>query len=303
MSGKPINELEERLEEIEQKYKGKKREDALLQEMRDYKGDDEVISFQEWLNKNKTTQVKSFSSGFKKLDDLIEGFHEGDVVAITARSGQGKTTFCQNLTRRFSDSKIKTLWFSYEVPVSQFLKKLGNNIPDGYLPQVLLETSKVWIERKIVEGISKYNTKVVFIDHLHYLFSLAKSKSPSLEIGEIMRWLKLTAIRYNITIFIIAHTQKIKNDEVIGLDSIRDSSFVGQESDYVIALWRQVEKQAKAQKMEQGIRYKDESTIAVIKNRYTGQIGAFSVYYKDNEFYENIFDVPVKEIDIDSIVK
>ena len=46
-----------------------------------------------------------------------------------------------------------------------------------------------------------------------------------------MRNLKIIAKKYDIAIFIMAHTGKSREDGTVGIDNIRDSSFVAQESD------------------------------------------------------------------------
>jgi RecA-family ATPase len=88
-----------------------------------------------------------------------------------------------------------------------------------------------------MESFAKYNTRVVFIDHLHYLFDIQKSRNPSLDIGAIIRRLKGIAVNNEFVIFLLCHTSKAK-DENESYESIRDSSFVAQESDCVIMVKR-----------------------------------------------------------------
>jgi len=284
-----LKELNERLSRIEREKKGIALEDALREEMANYKGEDEVVSFEDYKKTHIEFVKQGFSSGMPSLDRLIDKFHEGDLVTITASTGQGKTSWCQYLTVNFANSQKKSLWFSYEVPVMNFLLKFGEQLPEGYVPNLLTERSLVWIERKIVEAIVKFKVSVVFVDHLHYLFNLRETRNVSLEIGEIMRTLKIIAKKYSVTIFIVAHTGKIEDGRsAVGLNNIRDSSFVGQESDYVFALWRIKLQQTWKQIEDFGVQYKNETVISVIKNRYNGQLGSVRMYYdlKNNRFTE-----------------
>ncbi len=283
-----IIELENQIEEIEKEEKSLENEERIMDLLRNYKGEDEVISFKRYLKENEEKEKVVINTGYEQLDNITSGFHEGDLITITAPTGQGKTTFCQNLTSKMAKMSVKSLWFSYEVSIEQFINKFGDDIPDGYLPKMLLDRKIVWIERKIVEGIAKFGVKAIFIDHLHYLFDLRISRSPSLEIGEIMRELKLIARKYNIIIFIVAHTKKIREEDIISIDSLRDSSFTGQESDYVIGLWRIKERQTRKDIQDNGLQYKNESIAMVLKNRYTGQLKSFKLYYKNNHFYETL---------------
>ena len=291
-----IKELEKSLEKVEHDLKDADWEEGFDQVLKQYRGEDEVVSFKKYIELNKGKKSVGFSSGFSKLDGLIDGFHEGDLITITAPTGEGKTTFCQNLTVKFIESGVKSIWFSYEVPIDQFIIKFGDEVPEGYLPKQLVSRTITWIERKIVEGIVKYGVRVVFIDHLHYLFNLSTSRNPSLEIGEIVRNLKTMAKKYKVTIFLVAHIGKIGYGERVGLENIRDSSFVGQESDYVIAMWRTKERLTKKQEREEGPVFKNEAVLSVVKNRYNGRLGGLKLFFHDNKFYENIDEVPVLEM-------
>ena len=280
-----IQELYSDLEGIQKEMATEDQEWQLKERLASYKGDDRVISFKEYASEVKDYNKKGLATGLVKLDEMIEGFHRGDLIAITAPTGAGKTSFCQFLTSQFSKKSVKSLWFSYEVPIEKLIIKFGNDVPDGFTPKVLTDRSLTWIETRIVESIVKYKTSIIFIDHLHYLFDMTFTKNPSLVIGDIMRNLKILARKYNIVIFIIAHMTKIRDDEVIGLNSIRDSSFVGQESDYVIALWRATLEQNSKETGRKEIIYDGNKTvISVIKNRYTGALGNIITYYENNNY-------------------
>jgi len=146
------------------------------------------------------------------------------------------TLLAQSLTHNFSVQNHPPLWFSYEVPARQFLSQF-EAIPFIYMPSKLKAHAMDWIEERIMESFAKYNTRIVFIDHLHYLFDIQKSRNPSLDIGAIIRQLKGIAVNNEFIIFLLCHTSKSK-DENENYESIRDSSFVAQESDCVIMVKR-----------------------------------------------------------------
>jgi replicative DNA helicase len=143
-----------------------------------------------------------------------------------------------------------------------------------------------WIESRVVEGIAKFGIKAVFIDHLHYLFDLSKIKSPSLELGAVVRSLKLLANRRGVMVFLVAHIGKKDSKEQVTIDHIRDSSFVSQEADYVLMLQR------KATVDFDGNRnYENETALKVEKNRRNGRLGRVMVQLIDNKFVEVSCDV------------
>lgn len=206
----------------------------------EYSEEDQVVTSHELLEKLKSNKRLNvyFRSGIPTLDMLIDGFQGGELTTISGTTKQGKTLLAQTLTRHFAKNEIGCLWFTYEVPALQFLNQYGIDLPLFYMPAQLKGNTMQWLDDRIYEAILKRDIKAVFIDHLHYLVDMGKHNI-SLEIGFVMRTLKKMALKYNICMFIIAHTGKVKEDKELDNESIRDSSFVAQESDNVFFIWRQ----------------------------------------------------------------
>lgn len=246
-----------------------------------YEGSDKVISssdFQKKLEEDGQKEVYSFSTGLLEFDRVTKGFETGELIVMSGYTAHGKTSFCQSLTNKFSDRGYKSIWFSYEMPPRQFFKKFGEALPDFYLPQELKGSALSWIEDRILESKIKFETRIVFIDHLHFLIDLARSGHPSLEIGTIVRSLKLLAIKYNIVIFLIAHTSMPKADVAPNIGSLRDSSFITQEADSVMVIQRK--------RLDSGT-YGSESFLYILKHRREGIMGKkISLFYKDSDFLE-----------------
>ena len=203
-----------------------------------YSGEDQVISSYEMQLRIQNAKVPTFqiNSGIPALDYYIEGFRGGELIAISGITKHGKTLLAQTLTMNFLKQKQQSLWFSYEVPVRDFLSKFPE-FPSLLLPARLKAYALDWLEERIMESFLKYHTRIIFIDHLHFLFDMAKAKNTSLEIGTVIRRLKKLAIDNEFVIFLLCHTKKGKDDE-LSYDSIRDSSLVAQESDSVILMRR-----------------------------------------------------------------
>ncbi len=179
-------------------------------------------------------RVKSF---IPSLDAAVEGFRDGELVVISGPTKNGKTLFAQTLTANFNRQQHPSLWFTYEVPARQFLFQFPE-IPLIYLPAKLKAHALPWFEERLWEGFAKYRTRIVFVDHLHYLIDLARLKNPSIEIGQVIRQLKTLAVDRGFLIFILAHTTKGASENNLSYESIRDSSFVSQESDCVLMIKR-----------------------------------------------------------------
>ena len=96
-----------------------------------------------------------------------------------------------------------------------------------------------------------------------------------------MRELKKMSIRHDVVIFIIAHTGKVNGEAKPSLDSIRDSSFVAQESDFVLMISR-----PDIDEDNQEANNDNKSKLRVLANRRTGRRGCIDMIYQDNMFKE-----------------
>jgi replicative DNA helicase len=210
------------------------------EELVNYEGPDRIVPAMEMAIKfqNEPSCLINLSSGITGIDKLCGGFRDGELITISGYTKNGKTLLAQTLTAAFIGQGSFPLWFSYEVPARQFLKQFPA-VPDLFLPLELKANAMDWVEERVLEALNKFNCRCVFIDHLHFLFDLGRSRNPSLDIGQVIRRLKGMAIKHEIIIFLLCHTQQPKEgDEGLSYEKIRDSSFVAQESDCVIMIAR-----------------------------------------------------------------
>jgi replicative DNA helicase len=108
--------------------------------------------------------------------------------------------------------------------------------------------------------------KVEFIDHLHFIVPFSAERQ-DLRIGETMRALKQLAEKWNMLIILIADLKKTRVDRAPDLEDLRDSSFIAQESDTVILLWRE------SIRTDREVVITDNVTVSVQANRRTGKTG------------------------------
>jgi len=246
---------------------------------------DEVISAKDYVKELATRpKIPGFLYGIDKIDALTEGVELGELVIVTGYSGHGKTSFTQTITSNFDNSGVPCLWFSYEVTPQQFFRKFPT-LPNFHLPRTLTGNSMEWLESKVKEGKRKFGTKVVFIDHLHYLIDMIPAAkmtgNDSLVIGGLLRRLKRIALEQQVAIFLIAHTKQPKDDEAPSMNSIRDSSFIAQESDAIYAISRLREKKMGADL------YTNDAMFQILKQRRTGTMGKrVKLTYTGNKYVE-----------------
>lgn len=218
-------------------------DEAKIKQLSKYEGEFKVISSHELkakLMKEKTAEFVNVKSGIPGLDKACDGFRDGELITISGPTKNGKTLLAQTLTDAFARRTVFSLWFSFEVPARQFLSQFPR-LPLIYMPEKLKARTMDWFEERVFESFAKFSTRVIFIDHLHYLVDLARQKQMSIEIGTIIRRLKSLAVQGNFVIFLLCHTKMGKHEGTLSYESIRDSSFISQESDSVIMVQRKPE--------------------------------------------------------------
>ncbi|OQC50783.1 MAG: Replication factor C small subunit [Euryarchaeota archaeon ADurb.Bin023] len=191
-----------------------------------YDGKDKVISsydMNEELKKSGALEVKGYNCGFPYLSSKIGKLEPGNIITVTGYSGQGKTTILISMTIKLAEQGIPVLWFSYENTPAQFFRKFQNvDLPLFYLPMSNKPYDLSWFTDRVKEAILKYDIKVIMIDHLHYILDLFQSKNSSIDIGNLLRNLKILAVENELVIFLVAHTKQPKDFNDPDMGSIRD---------------------------------------------------------------------------------
>jgi replicative DNA helicase len=206
-----------------------------------YQGEDRIISHRDQAKEfdNLPTNVFKAETFFPYLNELVEGFEEGEVWVVSGKTKSGKSLLCQTLARDFSIKGLPSVFFNFEISPKQFLKRFNGDIPEHtYTPRRLKTAAMDWVEDRIKEAVVKKNIKVYFLDHLHYLIDLVQMQNSSIKIGSIVRQLKLMAIKHKVIVFLVAHTGKVPDGQEPTAENIRDSSLICQESDGTLMLWR-----------------------------------------------------------------
>lgn len=276
-----INSLDKEIKSVQ---KGAEQEESLIR-LKDiakiYRGEDQVIPFSEVVARIKSTadDLKIFT-GWAKLDALLKGFRLQQLVVVSALTKSGKTSWLMDMSSRMNE--YHPIWFSFEQSVDELVSiclERGQEPPKAYTPASLTGNTVEWVESKIVESIAKYNTKIVFIDHLDFIVPL-DGNNHHLMIAKTMRELKGLAKKWNILIFIVCHLQKAKMDTQPTLEDLRGSSSIGQECDTAILLWREMKK-------EMGeVIITNNVNVSVQASRRYGSTGNVKMVYDNGLFTE-----------------
>lgn len=257
----------------------------------EYDGSDRIVSSHELAKDLANIKDSDFiiPTGVVTFDRLHKGGVEaGELIVVTGPTGEGKTTWLMSVTKNMIKNDVQSAWFTLEVTPRQFMKKIAHeeNVPLFYLPRENRENELWWIEERIIEAKVKHDIKVVFIDHLHQIFSMAKMNGNvnlSMEIGDMVAKIKNMAIQHNLVIFLIAHSK----DDPSGStreprkEDIRDSGLISRLSDTIVGVWRVPNNADIDKTRRQPVGERDtKSKVRVFKNRREGKLG---VWFMDHD--------------------
>jgi replicative DNA helicase len=256
-------------------------------------------------------------TGFNLLDEMIDGgFKPGELIILSAPTKQGKSTMAQTMTWNMAQNGKQSLWFSMEMSwqeltrkflaMDELFKKQGmpSITPIHYPIENYLRGGEIqmnWIKETISESKRLNNTNFVVIDHLHFLLPLKDfNTNPSFLIGGIVREIKKIAVELAIPILLIAHTTKLDIDKTPDINSIRDSSFIAQESDFTMIMWRIRDKNASKRTNDEGdsdtqIVYTNKAWLSLEANRRNGRTGRIKLWHDGSRFNSYISEGVTKE--------
>lgn len=247
-----------------------------------YTGDDKLISSLELAEEMKTRpEEPKIMTGYGSLDTILKGFRAKQLVVVSAATKSGKTSFCIELTTRMRAEN--PLWLPFEEGAEELIQKFldrGEEPPLFYTPQTMQGNTLLWVEKKIIEAKVKYDSKIVFIDHLHFIVPMSGDRH-DLAIGQAMRELKRMAKTWDVVVVLIAHLKKTRMDVSPTLEDLRDSSFVAQEADTVLTLYREAHRNN-----DGDMEVSNKVSVSVLANRRTGKTGIVKMVYNDGKFTE-----------------
>jgi replicative DNA helicase len=241
------------------------------------------------------------SSGIKGLNDIMGGFDAGRLYVLSAPTKQGKTTMAQTLMYNMALEGIATMIFEYEMGQQETIEKfmdmdegLKTNLSPSnfaiWTPDELHrgggQLQYLWIYEAIEKAITERDIKLVVIDHLHFLLPLKETQNTSFVIGGIVREIKRIAVALNIPIILIAHTTMLKDDKLPDWTDIRDSSFITQEADVVLMMYRAKNKNTARKVTDDTVVdvYRKKAILSVELNRCGGKTGKIALWHDGNKF-------------------
>ena len=156
----------------------------------------------------------------------------------------------------------------------------------------MTENTILWMEKKIIEAKVKFGVEVIFIDNIHQIFSINQFvKNLSLEIGDMVAYIKNICLTHGVVIFMIAQSRDNPNKSEPVLSDIRDSGLIPRIADSAIAIWRvpNTEGVVKDGRYMSEVGPEDNKTkIRILKNRREGTKGTCLAYHHNHFLTEQV---------------
>jgi replicative DNA helicase len=274
-------DLESEVKGIADKTKQNEAKARLEKAMLVYSGEDELISSLDILERIKTQpEEEKFMTGIEGLDNILKGFRKNQLIVLAAPTKSGKSQMTVELAIRMKETS--PVFIPFEESAEELVRKFhdrNETPPLFYTPKNITGNTISWIEKKVVEGIVKFNSKLFFIDHLHFIVPFSSDRLDT-RIGQVMRDLKKIAKDHGVMIVIVAHLKKTNMVVSPTLEDLRDSSFIAQEADTVLMMWRA------AERVDGEMHITNKTLLSVQANRRTGNTGTVKLVFVNGRFLE-----------------
>lgn len=239
-------------------------------------------------------RLPKITTGIAHLDRIINGLYFGQVILLTGKRGEGKSTFMGMVIAEAINQGYKVLAYSGELPDYHFKRWIDlqiagpQNVVTNYNrysdPEYSLSAETVdrinhWYydqaylyDNNALEGdeyeslldtveksIQRYGINLVCIDNLMTAIDIYSAESQYIQQSQFVRSLKQIAVRYNVAVLLVAHPRKTQG-EVSDNDMVSGSSDITNRVDLVLSYAKNSEDEMPGGK------------IFVMKNRMTGKL-------------------------------
>ena len=178
------------------------------------------------------TDKPRYPIGLKSLDIVLWGLHKKQIMAVGARTSQGKTAFSLFLAKRMVEHSQKVVYFSLEMSRGQMLERLftqvarinNRDLRQGMAKDKVLDNEslfKTWMGasklliddqygyefNNIVEILHAVRPDFVFIDYIQ-MISIKGHKNKLEAIEEYVRRLMQLAIELNFGAVIVSQINR-----------------------------------------------------------------------------------------------
>ena len=258
-------------------------------------------------------EIMGVKTGFPRLDDMLLGMREGQMVVVGARPGVGKTSFALNLAVQAAEAGATVAFFSLEMSSTEIAQRLLSaysqvplkNIRSAKIAgedwarlmdasarlsqlDILIDdtpgTTVTEVRAKARRMLRNKEKAVVILDYLQLVSPPPSKRSDSraTEVSEMSRGIKIMAKDLRVPVVALSQlnrTSENRTGKRPQLSDLRESGSIEQDADIVILLDRSAtpEEAERTDRPDEGI-----TEFIVAKNR-SGPVGTIEmVFLKEN---------------------
>lgn len=202
-------------------------------------------------------------TGFPKLDAIIKGVYNKNLVILAARPAVGKSAMALNLALNFSRSAKKVALYSLEMGLEELFERFVANLAPANLGVIqdrdfgdhtaaniatasaTLSKLPIYINDSGYQTVQSIRTEiqikkidVVVIDYLQLITPTGKADNRNNEVAKITRGLKCMAQDLDIPVIALSQLNRAKGEtDEPTLSDLRDSGAIEQDADKVWFMW------------------------------------------------------------------
>jgi len=222
-------------------------------------------------NAARKTGLTGVPSGFKKLDALLAGFQNSDLIIVAGRPSMGKTALCLNIARNAAvEARVPVGVFSLEMASYQLAMRMlcsearvnshklrtgrltAEEWPNLSLKVGTLAEAAIFIDDTPAQGVLEirakarrlkveHNVGLVILDYLQLVHGVGRAESRQQEISQISQSLKALAKEIDVPIIALSQLSRaVENrpDKRPQLSDLRESGAIEQDADVVMFVYR-----------------------------------------------------------------
>lgn len=264
-------------------------------------------------------KIGGISSGLKEFDNIINGWHSGELIILAARPAMGKTAVMLHFAKSAANNGKNALIFSLEMSAESLADRFLLSESDVEITSSMFQSGNLseYHKEPIFKGVENYHNKGLWIDDnpdvsMDYIFSKSKVmkdkqlcdlilidylqlikettnsiRSREQAVSAISRQAKIISKKLNVPVIMLSQLSRsveARADKLPMLSDLRDSGAIEQDADKVIFIYRPSYYAAE----DDFTIPKDEGKLIVAKNRQ-GRCG--EVKFKHNETLTKIFNI------------
>ncbi|MBQ6921580.1 MAG: replicative DNA helicase [Clostridia bacterium] len=257
-----------------------------------------------------TSSFHGIKTGFRGIDNLLNGFHGSDLMILAARPAVGKTSLAMNLVTNIALSGKVCAVFSLEMSKEQLVQRMlcsvsgvsMSNALKGKMQRsewlkiakaketlantrIFIDESSVITPEEILSKCRRLKRKngldFVMIDYIQLMESKGKRKEDNRQqqVSEISRNLKILAKELNVPVLALSQLSRAVESEKRRpqLSDLRESGAIEQDADIVMFIHRP-DKDAKEKDIEEKKILPNVAEVIVAKHR-NGSTGLVKLYF------------------------